>query len=304
MGKKKEITIYNAKDFTSKFMPSKELEAQLKGDLMRFLLVRVEDMYRHVTKPVPASRSLNHSFLFVTDGIANMKVGSEAYSIGKGEVLFVPAGQVYSFGEKDQNKGYICHFSDEMLLGKYGNNELLKEFEFLRVWGNPCIRLDEQGARYAVQLFDRLLAEYAENGMRNHAILQPYLIALLSEVNRCYKPISASTQTAAVQITNRFKELIFSNIRQQHLVSNYAAMLNISPNHLNKSVKAITQKSPTRWIDEAIVLEAKVLLSQSQYSISEVAVQVGFDDQSYFTRLFRKYEGMTPTEFRKMIETS
>lgn len=304
MAKKNEITVYNAKAFTSKFMPSKELEALLKGDLLKFLVVKLEDMYRHVTRPVPASRSVTHSCLYLTEGEAIMKIGSETYKIGKDELLFVPAGQVFSFKENDVNKGYLCNFHDNMLLGKYGNKELLKDFEFLRVWGNPKISLDKTTSRYVLQLFKRLLTEYMENGMQHPDILQPYFIALLCEVNRAYHPVSNSTQTSAVSITNKFRELIFSNIRTKHMVSDYAAMLNISPNHLNKSVKAITRKSPTKWIDEAIVLEAKVLLSQTDFTISEVAVQVGFEDQSYFTRLFRKYEGMTPTAFRKMIEMS
>lgn len=304
MAGKNEITVYDAKAFTSKFMPSKELEALLKGDLRKFLVTRLEDMYRHVKKAVPASRSVTHSCLYLTAGEAIMKIGSETYKIGKNELLFVPAGQVFSFKENDVNKGFFCNFHDNMLLGKYGNSGLLKEFEFLRVWGNPKIAPGKKASRYIMQAFERLLAEYQENGVRNLDILQPYFIAMLCEVNRAYQPASGGMYTAAENIAVKFRELIFSNIRTKHLVTDYAAMLNISPNHLNKTVKAVTEKSPTKWIDEAIVLEAKVLLSQSNFPISEVAVQVGFEDQSYFTRLFRKYEGITPSEFRKMIEMS
>jgi len=81
-------------------------------------------------------------------------------------------------------------------------------------------------------------------------------------------------------------------------------MLHISPNHLNKAVKAATGKSPSVWIDEAIVLEAKVLLYQSQYAISDVAGELGLHDPSYFSRLFKKYEGITPQNFRARIEKS
>jgi AraC-like DNA-binding protein len=87
-------------------------------------------------------------------------------------------------------------------------------------------------------------------------------------------------------------------------VAEYAALLHISPNHLNKSVKAATGKSPSRWIDEAIVLEAKVLLYQSQYTIGDIATELGLEDPSYFSRLFKKYEGITPQAFRSRIEKS
>lgn len=299
-----EIKVYDARTFTSRFMPARELEVLLKGDLNKFLICRVEDMYRHVKQAVPASRGLTHSCLYLTTGSAAMKIGSEHYRIGKGEMLFVPAGQVFSFDTDDENEGYFCNFHDDMLLGKYGNSELLKDFEFLKVWGNPRVVLDEETSGSVLHIFKRMLKEYMEHGLQHLSILQPYLIALLCEVNRLYEPVSVSAQTNAVNITNRFRELVFQNIRTRHMVSDYAAMMNISPSHLNKSVKMISRKAPTKWIDEAIVLEAKVLLSQSDFPISEVAIQVGFEDQSYFTRLFKRYEGMTPTEFRKMIKIS
>jgi AraC family transcriptional regulator, transcriptional activator of pobA len=304
MRSKSKINVYDPTSFLPRFMPSDELMALMKAGYEKFLVVKLEDMYRHVTNAVPASRSLTHSCLYLTSGEANMKIGSESYTIHKDQMLFVPAGQVFSFGEKDVNKGYLCSFHEDILTGKFGGSELLKDFEFLQVWGNPRIVLPQQTSKFILHLFRRILHEYTQNGLNTPNIIQPYFITLLCEVNTAYKPVSASTQTMAVNITNRFKALLFAHIRSQHLVSDYAALLNISPNHLNKSVKAITGKSPGRWIDEAIVLEAKVLLSQTRLSISEIAAEVGIDDQSYFTRLFRKYEGLAPSEFRARIEKS
>ncbi len=302
---KKGISVYHPGSFTARFMqPRKELDDILKPDFEKFFIVRVEEMYRLVTQAIPASRSTNHSCLFITGGEASMKIGSELYTIQKNEMLFVPAGQVFSFKSGEVNKGYLCNFHTDILTGKYNTQEPLKAFDFLRVWGNPQVRLDNQTARFVLHLFKRLLLDYSQNGLNNLEIIQPYLITLLCEVKQLYKPLAGRHQTAAVSIADRFKELVFANISTLHLVTDYASLLNITPNHLNKSVKAVTGKSPARWIDEIIVLEAKVLLSQSNLSISEVAEEVGFEDQSYFTRLFRKYEGETPTSFRRKIELS
>jgi hypothetical protein len=117
-------------------MSSPELTNRLKGDVNKFLIVRVEDMYRHVTRPVPATRATIHSILFLTSGAATMKIGSDTYTIQPGQVLVVPAGQVFSFGEKDVNTGYLCGVHDDFLLGKF-SSERLNDFEFLRVWGTP-----------------------------------------------------------------------------------------------------------------------------------------------------------------------
>jgi AraC-like DNA-binding protein len=216
----------------------------------------------------------------------------------------VPAGQVFSIGnvDPDSGKGYLCSIQNDSIVGKYAKSEILKDFEFLQVWGNPRIRLGEETSLFVKRLFERIFADYTENGLGNPDILQPYLVALLCEINRVYIPLSTGKYTSAVGITNRFRELLFRHVTTRHLVTEYASLLNISPNHLNKSVKAITGKSPTKWIDEAIVLEAKVLLYQSNLSIGEIAAAIGLYDPSYFSRLFRKFEGVSPLQFRKRIE--
>ncbi|GAB3337146.1 helix-turn-helix transcriptional regulator [Larkinella ripae] len=300
----RKIRLYDTRAFTEKFMPSQELGAFFRGEVGQFFIMRVEDMYQFVTRPVPASRSTITSCLYITEGEASIKIGSELYTIRADELLFVPAGQVFSFRENEWNKGYICGFQNDFLIGKIIKHTSLSEFDFLRVWGNPRIKPDPQAAGYIRPLFARLLADYEQNGLHNPDLLQAYLITLLCEVNRVYQPASTSDPVAGVSITNRFRELLFSLIRTKHRVTDYAALLHITPNHLNKTVKAITGKSPTRWIDETILLEAKVLLCQTALSVGEVALEVGVDDPSYFTRLFKKYEGQTPSEFRRMIEKS
>ena len=82
-------------------------------------------------------------------------------------------------------------------------------------------------------------------------------------------------------------------------MNDYAAKLSISPNHLNKVVKGNTGKSPSTWIEEAIILKAKMLLKCTNLHLSEVAAKVGIMDQSYFARKFKQHEGITPSEYRQ-----
>lgn len=299
-----KIKLYDTKSFTRKFMPSDELKNIVRVEEHKFFITKIEEMYQLVKHNVPASRSTVHFVLYLAEGEAEMKIGSETYKIKKDEMLFVPAGQVFSFRTGDVNKGYICGLHNDMLIGTFGKTDPLKEFEFLRVWGNPVVSLDARTSGFIHHILKRLLPEYVQNGLKNQDIFQSYLLAMFCEVKNVYQPLVSNGKASSVSIANKFKELVFSNIKDKHLVSDYAFLLNISPNHLNKTVKAVTSKSPTKWIDEAIVAEAKVLLCQSDFAISEVALEVGFEDQSYFTRLFKKYEGITPSEFRKMIEIS
>ena len=84
----------------------------------------------------------------------------------------------------------------------------------------------------------------------------------------------------------------------------YAAELNVTPNHLNKSVKVTLGRSASALIDEMLVLEAKVLMQKKTMSVSEIAFETGFEDVSYFGRFFKKHTGFAPTEYRKMIGLS
>ncbi|MGE8378958.1 MAG: helix-turn-helix transcriptional regulator, partial [Sphingobacterium sp.] len=102
----------------------------------------------------------------------------------------------------------------------------------------------------------------------------------------------------------RFRKLITSHIQDTHVIQVYAELLHVSPNHLNKCVKITTGKTASELINEALLMEAKALLSLPQYAISEVAYSLGFEDISYFSRFFRKHAHYTPSEYRNMIGLS
>lgn len=301
----KPIKTYNTENFRQHFMEEvPQLNDMLKANFGKFFIVKVEEMIRLIKLPVPPTRATTHTFICLTEGEAVMSIGSETYTIYKDECLLVPAGQVFSFANLDINKGFLCNFHPDIALGKIGSKEILNDFEFLNIWGNPHICLDKSNAYAVLQVLQRIFQLYTAQGLKQLDLIQAYFISLLYELKQTYHPLSNSTQVQAVKLTNQFKELLFKNIKTKHLVSDYASLLAITPNHLNKVVKQITSKSPTKWIDETLILEAKVLLYQTQFSIGEIATEIGIYDTSYFSRLFKKYENQTPTQFRKMIGKS
>lgn len=305
MLEKDKIKTYNPEKFLDRYMPPKDnSDTLLKSEFGKFFIVKVEDMIKLIKLPVPPVRSTNHSCIYLTHGEAQMTIGSNDYTIYKNEILIVPAGQVFSFRYLDINNGYLFNFHNDFFTEKFGTHNLLESFDFLKVWGNHSIKLNAQISEFVLNIFKRIYFEYSQNGIKNSDIIQSYLISLLCEINASYKPFLDNKQNSALDITKKFKELLFTHFRTKSLVSDYASLMHVSPNHLNKCVKAITDKSPTKWIDEAIILEAKVLLHQSDLSISQIASQLGYYEQSYFSRLFKKYEHITPTQFRKRIEKS
>jgi len=277
--------------------------ALLHPSFERFFAVRLEDMYQRMRLPVPPTRTSAHLLLLLTAGAGRMSVGHETYALNPGDCLLVPAGQVLAFGEVAPHAGYLCSFHPDFFQGRITSGALPGEFDFLRVWGAPYFPASSGVAASVRPLLEKLRAEYAAGGLAALGLLQAYLAAVLCELNRAYRPAPAAGGRAA-QLANQFRERLLAQFRQEHRVAEYAAQLHVSPNHLNKAVKASTGKSPGRWIDETIILEAKVLLHHSHRSVADVAAEVGLLDASYFSRLFKKYESLTPLEFRRRIETS
>jgi AraC family transcriptional regulator, transcriptional activator of pobA len=224
----KVIKTHSTETFRSKYItPEKQMDELLKPDFGKFFIVKVEEMIRLIKLPVPPTKATTHSLIYLTEGEATMTIGSESFKIFKDECLIVPAGQVFSFDNLDINKGFLCNFHDDIIVGKFGKNELLQDFEFLNVWGNPRITLDGETSKFVQQLLNRILNTYAKNGLQHLEIIQSYFIATLCEINNIYKPLSNSNQKTAINISNKFKALIFSNIKSKHLVTDYASILNI-----------------------------------------------------------------------------
>jgi len=284
--------------------PDPKLKKIIKDDYGKFFIVKVQDLIKLSRLPVPPTKAVTHTLIFITEGIATMKIGFHKVIIRKNECLIVPAGQVFSYEKYEVNKGYIANFDDKFLIGKFGNSDLVKEFEFLNVWANPVIKPNQTLSRSIKNTLNRILTEYSINGLNNKSIIQSYFIAALCELSHAYKPLSKSTSTAAINLTNQFKQLIHKHIKELHKPTDYAKLLTISPNHLNKTVKEVTGKTATACIEEILITEAKVLLIQTKETINSIATELGILDQSYFSRLFKKLEGKTPLQFRKMIEIS
>ena len=298
----KAIATYQPREYIQHLTPEPEAFPELlSADAQQFFVGPVEQLYPRFTQPMPPARTTVHFLLYLTSGAARLNIGNEAYTVGPGGMLLVRAGQVYAFQQGEVNTGFVCLFHDDLLLGTADSPAA---FEFLHFGGQPLMQLPEPTAGFVEQLLRRLHAEYATHQLQYPVILRAYLLALLHELNRAYAAEAPVRATAAVTITTGFKQLVATSLRTTHRVSDYAARLCVSTNHLSKCVRRVTGKSPAKWIEESIVLEAKVLLFQSTWSVGEIAEAVGMADASYFSRLFRKHTGLTPLEFRKRSGSS
>lgn len=272
----------------------------------QFFVVAVEEMYPLFTQPIPPVRATAHSCLLVTSGAARMRIGAQDCVAGPGEVLLVRAGQLYSFAPGDVNTGLLCHFHDDFLLaGPAPAPGASAATELLRHWAAPLLRPGPEVAGYAEGLLHRLLTEYRAHGRQHAELLRAYLLALLQELahaqttNPPATPAPLLPPDAAGRLAQSFQQLVATSLGHTHRVRDYAARLHVTPDHLARCVRRVTGKSPARWIEEAVVREARALLAQSSLTVAEVALEVGVTDASYFSRLFRKHTGLTPLAYRQ-----
>jgi AraC family transcriptional activator of pobA len=92
--------------------------------------------------------------------------------------------------------------------------------------------------------------------------------------------------------------LVNQHYVEKRLPKEYAAMLYVTPNYLNALCRDLLGKSAGQLIRDRILLEAKRLLVNTDISISEIAYRLNFKDNSYFTKFFKKYSGVTPEDFK------
>lgn len=107
------------------------------------------------------------------------------------------------------------------------------------------------------------------------------------------------SKTRSLFIAHQFQALLLDNVRTLKSPIQYAKALNYSLSHLNESVKITTGFPISYWIHQQVVLEAKRLLYYTNMDVKEIAFSLGYEDPTYFSRLFSKVTGISPGAFRQ-----
>lgn len=113
--------------------------------------------------------------------------------------------------------------------------------------------------------------------------------------------MSDSSFDRYVALTLRFKRMVDASYVNEKHPAEYASRLNVSRVYLNEAVRATTGMSIGKYIRSHVIINAKRLLAHTSMNINEIAQSLGYDDASYFERMFRKETGITPSAFRKNI---
>ncbi|GGD76593.1 transcriptional regulator [Emticicia aquatilis] len=264
-----------------------------------FHIERIENYKSFLKFPVLPHRRSVYFFLYVTKGFAIRSKGLSNYEVKANTFFCLSTDQITSLEAiSDDVEGFYCHFQPEFFNQAILNVDLEKDFPFFQITSEPLIQiLDNQRI---VDLLEILLAEKLRNEANRAEIIALYLIAFFKEMKEFYIQTPKSSNNAASNLTQRYKNLLSELIYDKKTVTEFAEILAVSPNHLHKCVKTTTGKSAHELLEEMRVLEAKVLLKQTPMRIAEIAFKIGGFEPSDFSRFFKSKTGISPKEYRNL----
>lgn len=247
----------------------------------------------------PHRHSYYEAFWF-EEGGGEHDIDFTTYPILGGSLHLVAPGQVHLVRRSGNSHGFVLLFGNDLLALTATSGRLLRELPFVADGFQPTVTLDENEAADLRAMIGRLRAESCHRSTYGDemigALLNLFLLTVLRLFDARRSPLPNPGDTGLIQ---GLRALIETNFRTVHSVSAYANLLNVSPHHLNSTVKGALGKTVSGLIQERIVLEAKRLLVHSKLSVKEIAYALGFDDPSYFTRFFRERAGQSPSSFRE-----
>ena len=239
--------------------------------------------------------------MLFTKGKGSHSIDFETFQVRPFQLYFMIPGQVHSWHFKGEVDGYIVHFNESLLTSFLLNSHYLERFHFFNGNIKDCVcQLAADAQPQATNLFEAMLVE-SENKISGYLdMIRLKLLELFLVVKRnCNADATKRKPVQKLTMIRSFQQLIEKHYRSNRLPKQYADLLYITPNHLNALCNDMLGKSAGDVIRDRVLLEAKRLLTNADLSITQIAYELDFADNSYFNRFFKKYVGITPEDFRK-----
>jgi AraC-like DNA-binding protein len=268
------------------------------------LLVAKFEEYLEAHKDIrfPHRHSFYH-LAFFTGGGGTHTIDFERFPVKKGQLYFMTPGQVHSWFFSGKITGYVMNVSAAFFNAFLKDDNYIERFPFFSgVSAEGVVQLPQEKIRGIADLFERMLEEVGRGTLYSIDMLRLLTLELFIQVSR------ATSQEGVKQelphnylLLRNFRKLVDQHYMQLKLPKEYAALLYVTPNYLNAFCRHMLGKSAGEIIRDRVLLEAKRLLTNADMSIASIAWQLNFADNSYFTKFFKKYTGITPEEFRKNL---
>ncbi len=242
----------------------------------------------------------NHYLIFILrKGKGKMRIDFKDVRFSAPALTTICPGQVHHALEYHQMEGWVLSFDPSLMPGH------------LAALFTHCSRTENvirPGTLLLAQLSglaDTLCQLKQEEqqpytGQAMYAALQT-ILHLLANVLEQKKTAGKTSDSRSAWIEQQFFQLLEKHYKTWKKPADYAAALSITVSHLNDTIKDNTGFSVSHHIQETVLLEAKRQLYHTSFTVKEIAYALGYDDQGYFIRLFKKVTGSTPIAFRQQF---
>ncbi|MEM6723820.1 MAG: helix-turn-helix transcriptional regulator [Bacteroidota bacterium] len=251
------------------------------------------------------------TFGFYTIGLKKnlkgfLKYGRKTYDFQEGVLVFTAPHQVISYEHLivDESEGWYLLF-EKSLLQNTSLAQRFENFKFFNYEINEALHLSKEEETQLNHIFEFLQKEYEKPiDVHSRQLLVSHLEMILNYSERYYQRQFITRNEMETSFLSDFERVLSSYCSLDRLsllgipsVKEIAQQLNRSPNYLSDAIRNSTGMGVQKHIHLRLIEMAKEQLLTHQLSVSEVAYSLGFDSHTYFSRLFKKMEGLTPSEF-------
>lgn len=281
----------------------------INREMGHFNVFNINEFGPNSNKKMPYNRRTYYKISLIK-GRNRSEYADKEIQIEKNALLFATPKIPYNwYPQEDNQSGFFCIFTDSFLT-KANSGINLEELPVYQPGGYPIFELDDDAFNEIASIFTKMFRELDSDYIYKYDLLRNYVLELIHTGQKLQPAtVTYPSHTAAARVASLFIELlerqfpIESTMQQLQLrtAKDYADRLAVHVNHLNKVLKENTGKTTTELIAGRIIQEAKILLKQTDWNISEIGYCLGFEELPHFSNFFRKQTTLAPGTFRNMI---
>jgi len=247
------------------------------------------------------------TLILVTSGEGLAKVDFCDYPFKESNLFAFYPYQPFMLCAKGKLTGVAIQFHHEFFCIYRHHKEIAANgILFNNIYEQPFICLDENSRNVIMNLIEQIADELKAEDFRRDEVLISYMKVLLVMATRM-KLKQQSVQDAGTAngkqlfAIQNLKNAIEDNFRKKHSASDYADLLHITPTSLARTTKSHFNKTPSDLITERIIIEAKRELYLTDKTVKEIAYELGYEDEYYFSRVFKSKTDISPQYYRETI---
>lgn len=241
-----------------------------------------------------------YSIFWIKEGNGRYHIDFEQFNFEDNTLFFLSPGQVFSIDSEKIKEAYKISFvRDFYCIQTYAREVSCNGVLFNNVYETPFVNPSKKETTKLNYILQQLIDEFQLEDTAQYDMLQSYLKQFIIQSVRIKKERSPLKEDLASKLFKDFSVLVEMYFKELHKVSEYSERLGISPKSLTKHFQKLGSDSPSAFLKNRLILEAKRQLLYSNDSVKTIAYNLGFNDAAYFSRFFSKATQQSPNSFKK-----